>query len=93
MVEDQQGAEVEVVVEEGGEEGVELSQATQLEDSRQIMELLADKQKPSNNLDLIANIERLLMISSMPSQLSLIPVLYFCFVSSLLVQSFRTISL
>ena len=43
VVEDQQGAEVEV--EEGGEE-VELSLDTQLEEFRPIMELLADKQKP-----------------------------------------------
>ena len=42
--EDQQEAEVEVVVEVGGE-GLELSQATQLEGSRQIMELLVDRQK------------------------------------------------
>ena len=42
--EDQQEAEVEVVVVvEVGGEGVELSQATQLEGSRQIMELLVDR--------------------------------------------------
>ena len=51
VVEDQQGAEVEVEVEVvvGGEE-VELSQDTQLEEFRPIMELLADKQKPRKNL-------------------------------------------
>ena len=36
-------------VDEGGEE-VELSQDTQLEEFRPIMELLADKQKPRKNL-------------------------------------------
>ena len=52
VVEGQQGAEVEVVVEveEEGEEG-ELSQDTQLGESRPIMELLADKQKPRKNMD------------------------------------------
>ena len=64
MVEDQQGDEVEV--EEGGEE--ELSQATQLEESRQIMEPLADRQKPKQT-------EHPSKIYSMPSQLSLFPVL------------------
>ena len=50
MEEDQQEAEGEVeVVEEGGE-GVELSQATQLEEFRQVMELQADNQKAKKNL-------------------------------------------